>query len=287
MRTVLIAALVGLLAAVVGVKVMGPHQEAAAAKKETAFERVIKTGTLRCAYVVYEPANIKDANSGKMSGILHDVAEAIGKELGLKVEWTEEATWGTFLEPLRTGRADAFCGAGFAFAADVKNAEMVGPMYYSPITVWARADDARFDNAAEALNQPGITIVGEDGSVAANIASGQFPKAKFNSLPQNAPYSLKLDDVVAGKADATFVERAIGLDYARANPGKVKEVPMPAPLTVYANMFEVAKGEFELQSMLQGAVELLHNRGEIDRIIKVYEKEPNTFLRVQRPYRTE
>ncbi|HOO50986.1 MAG TPA: hypothetical protein PLK94_06835, partial [Alphaproteobacteria bacterium] len=58
--------------------------------KETAYERVIRTGTLRCGYLTYPPLLMKDLKTGEMSGVAHDIMTEIGKRLSLDIEWTEE-----------------------------------------------------------------------------------------------------------------------------------------------------------------------------------------------------
>ncbi len=257
---------------------------AKAKKKISSYDRVMKTQTLRCSYVPYAPANIIDPNTGEMSGIFYEVAEAIGKQLDIKIEWVEEATWATFMESIRSGRADAFCGAAFGFAAELKYGELVGPVYYSPITLWVRENDNRFNNNVAALNNEDITVVGEDGSIASKLAPDLFPKARIVSLPHNAPYSMKMDNVKQNKGDATLVETSVGLDYIANNSNTLKNATPDAPVTVYPNMFVVSKGEFKLQTMLKGAINILNNNGTIDRIITKYEKHPRSLLRVTKPY---
>lgn len=283
---------VALAAAVITTQITGAPGQASGAAMETgatqtAFDRVMKTGTLRCSYVAYDPANIVDPNTGEMSGILHDIAEAMGRQLDIKIEWVAESTWATFMEDIRTGRADAFCGAAFGFAPELKYGEQVGPFYYSPITLWTRTDDTRFDNNVAALNHENVTVVGEDGSIASKLSGDVFPKAKMLGLPHNAPYSMKLDNVTDGKGDATLVETSVGLDYIAHNPGTLKNVTPNEPVAVYPNLFVVAKGEFKLQSMLQGAANILHNNGTVERIMKKYEKHPGALLRVAKGYTAE
>ena len=50
----------------------------------------MKSGTLRCAYLLYTPFFMRDLKTGELSGVFHDVMEEIGKSTGLKVEWTTE-----------------------------------------------------------------------------------------------------------------------------------------------------------------------------------------------------
>jgi Bacterial extracellular solute-binding proteins, family 3 len=68
------------------------------AEAKSVYSRVIESGKIRCGYIPYEPGLIKDPNTGKFSGIMHDTMEEIAKSLNLKVEWTEEVGWGTMIE---------------------------------------------------------------------------------------------------------------------------------------------------------------------------------------------
>src|SRR5262245_43590530 len=70
------------------------------------YDRVIKAGKIRCGYVVYPPSCIKDPNSGKLSGIVVDTVRSAGESLGLEIDFTEEAAWGSMIEGLQTDRYD-------------------------------------------------------------------------------------------------------------------------------------------------------------------------------------
>lgn len=67
-----------------------------AAHAESVYERVIKSGTLKCGYIPYPPAMIVDPNTGEKSGIFYEFMNEVGKRLSLKVEWVQESGWGTF-----------------------------------------------------------------------------------------------------------------------------------------------------------------------------------------------
>src|SRR2546430_1529683 len=66
------------------------HAEERQVSVPSAYDRVIKSGTIRAAYLDYPPAFRKDAKTGKASGIFVDTLEQVASNLGLKVEWTEE-----------------------------------------------------------------------------------------------------------------------------------------------------------------------------------------------------
>ncbi|MCB1551812.1 MAG: ABC transporter substrate-binding protein, partial [Alphaproteobacteria bacterium] len=70
----------------------------AQAGTEKAYDRVVESGVIRCGYGISPPVMVKDPNTGVMSGLDVEIWNEIGKELGLKIEWAEEAGWGNFIE---------------------------------------------------------------------------------------------------------------------------------------------------------------------------------------------
>ena len=251
---------------------------------QPAFSRVMESKTLRCGYVVYAPGTIRDPKTGALSGIAHDVVEAAAAKLKIKVEWTEETSWGNHLEGLSTGRYDMLCAASFTLPSDAARAESIGPMYYSGIGVLVRADDDRFKNKLDAINAPETTISAIDGTIPAIIAAEQFPQAKLSSHPQMTDYTFNAIDVAEHKADVTFVENYYGMDYLAHNPGKLKNIAVEKPLRIFHNKLLVNKGEFKLQSMFQNVILEMLNTGELDAIIDRYERYPGALYRVAKPY---
>src|ERR1700722_11275546 len=75
-------------------------------KQESLYDRVIRTGKIRCSYFVYNPICIKDPVTGKLSGIGVDALELVAKKLGLTVEYGEEVGLETLIEGLKTRRYD-------------------------------------------------------------------------------------------------------------------------------------------------------------------------------------
>ncbi len=108
MRTILFILLI--IAIAFGAeKMLVTKSQVSAVKTESAYDRVIRTNTLRCAYGIYPPFMNKDPNTGKLSGISVDVMAEFEKASGIKVEWGPEIDWGNIAATLQTGKADAFC----------------------------------------------------------------------------------------------------------------------------------------------------------------------------------
>lgn len=255
-----------------------------AADKESTYNRVMKTGTLRCGYVISQDAVEKDPNTGAMSGIIYEAVEKAGKMLNIKIDWSEELGWGTTIEAIRAGRVDAICTNFWMNPAEAKHLGFTVPLYFSAVAAYVKQGDTRFDKDIAAANDPAVKISGSDGEMATIIAAEQFPKATIHGLPNMTDASQQLTDVANGKADITFVDIAIGNTYIASNPGKLKNVTPQNPVRLFANTIALPIGDASLKSLLDAAFLQLIYAGEIDRLIKKYEKHSNSYMPVAKPY---
>ena len=151
--------------------------------KEPAYERVIKTNTLRCGYGFWEPGFSKDPQTGQLTGIFYDYLQAIGVHTGLKIEWVEEVGWGDFPAALNSGRIDAMCFGAWPKATTAKAVLFTEPTYFLPINAYARHDDNRFDHAIDKINSPDIKISTMDSELSSELAQTRFPRAQTISVP--------------------------------------------------------------------------------------------------------
>jgi ABC-type amino acid transport substrate-binding protein len=254
-------------------------------KKENAFERVMRTGTIRCGYGIWAPGLTKDPKTGELGGIFYDYLNALGKHAGLKVEWTGEIGWSDFPAALNEGRVDAICFGAWPKAPVAREVEFTKPIYFLPVDAYARAGDDRFDHAQEKIDSPDVTISVMDGEISTLLATQNFPKAKTFSIPQLSGSSNLLLNVTTGKADLTFTDAWTAADFMKVNPGKIKRVPLNAPLRLFGHTIPVAQRENTFVNFLNAATDELINTGELDAIIKKYEGDmPGVLLHLPRPY---
>ncbi len=263
----------------------GPARSDGTERAESAYQRVMRTGVLRAGYFIEPPLTMKDPNTGKLSGIVVDLTEALARDLNLKLEWVEEVNASTMIEGLNTGRYDALCASIWNIASRARHMEHSTPYLYTPIGAYVRAGEHRFDAGWEKANDPSVTIAGIDGDGAFLLASKAFPKGKITLLPQFSSHAELLLNVEAGKADITFAILPIFHGYEAHNPGRLRNVAAARPFNVMGNSFAFKKGELGMKSMMDMAIMTYLNSGELDRIIDRYEEHRGDFYRVQRPYR--
>jgi ABC-type amino acid transport substrate-binding protein len=254
-------------------------------KKETAFERVMRTRTLRCGYSVWAPFFMIEPNTKAMSGTDYEIIEAIGKVANLKIDWQDEVGFGTFPEQLQSQKDDAFCVSVWISAARAQRVELTTPADYSPLYAYVRDGDTRFDNNLDAINNENVTITVIDGSAIKAVADGTFPKAKQFALPGDSDGSQMLMALAARKGDVTFDDEFTIHEYNDHNPDKkLRRVPSPNPVRIYGGAFSVGKGEWELRDELNAAIAELLGNGTIDRILSKYEVVPGSILHAAKPY---
>jgi ABC-type amino acid transport substrate-binding protein len=265
-------------------KSVTPTATDSASKAETVFDRVLRTGVLRCGYYVFEPATIRDPNTRQLSGFSVDFMERFGKAANLKIEWAEEVDFGTWPTGLATKRYDAVCTPVWPDATLARQAAFTRPLFYAALNVYARADDHRFDNNLAAINSESVTIATIEGDANEFLAASQFPKAKRLTLPQTAAGGLPAENVVSRKADVTFWDVNGAQVFMASNPNSLRNVDPANPVRVMPFEIAVLAGEHQLRDLLNVGIASLEDTGEINSLLDKWERYPNSFYRLNKPY---
>jgi polar amino acid transport system substrate-binding protein len=253
--------------------------------KESGYDRVMRTHTLRCAYILgIAPEMLKDPNTGVLSGIAYDIAEEAGRRLGLKIEWTEEVGFQTMITGLQTERYDAVC---FTLYRDTRRspvADFTVPMFYNSQGTFVRVSNVGFDRDITSINNPAVTVATVDGEMSQFIAAEDFPRAKTFSMPQSTDLSQMMESVATGKADVAFVNALVAQGYMKNNPGKLREIHADHPVRVFSHGFMFAKGQYDLVKMIDLAVEEMLDQGAIGKILDKYDPVGKAYQRIAKPY---
>lgn len=262
----------------------GNMSAASTAHAETALERVLRTGVLRCGYYVFPPVTYRDPNTRALSGLSVDMMEAIGKAANLKIDWAEEIDFGTWMAGLKARRFDAICTPMWPEPSMAREALFTRSMCYSGINVYARADDHRFDNNIGAVNNPDVTIVLLEGNPETLIAQDVFPKAKTLVLPAMTPKGLIIESVVTNKADVFLWDESGIQDFVKANPGKIHSVDPAHPVKVMPFELMTNIGDSTLRDFLDVGLQSLEDRGITRLLLDKWERMPGNFYRMDKPY---
>ncbi|MCB1538663.1 MAG: transporter substrate-binding domain-containing protein [Rhodospirillales bacterium] len=252
-------------------------------QKESAYDRVMRTGTIRCGYIVGSPYIMRDPNTGALSGIWHDYSEVLGKALSLKIDWAQEVGYGDYAEALDSGRIDAMCVGLWINPSRARVSDFVVPITYQTIYAWTRAGDTRFDKNMDAVNDPAIRVSCIDGEMSAIIAQEDFPKAALACLPQSVGFSDLFMQVTQKKADIVFASAVAVGEFNRNNKPGLRMVSAAYPVRTFPEALAVARGDDDFRRMLDHTTQFLLDSGKINAIIVRYAK-PGDFQYPIKPY---
>lgn len=276
------------VAALVSVFVFLKPQNQSTEKRETSYERVIRTQTLRCGYGTWVPGVYKNLNTGKMEGLFVDLIEEMGKLSNLKIEWATETDWGQIAEAINSRKIDAFCAGMANDAARGKRLAYTNSLSYWTFNALVRADDNRFtgDTATVAdLNKSDYSSAYSEGDVLETIIKNEFPNVKGVALPPLGTPADNALDVITRKTDFVIFPKVIYLSFEKENPGKLRYLKIEPPLRAYGNVIATDMDDLRLQQLLNSSVNELVNSGKYIQIMEKYDKQyPGAFLKIKAGY---
>jgi polar amino acid transport system substrate-binding protein len=251
--------------------------------RESAYDRVMRTGTLRCGYIQYPMFIERDLKTGKFSGIYYEMMEEIGKRLSLKIDWAAEVGFADVFDGLKMGRYDVVCFALNQTPGRARATEFTVPALFGPSFIYVRADDSRFDNDYGKINSPDIKMAFMEGELTQTIRNEDFPKTQAVSLTSLADVAQVLMQVATGKADAAITEPSSAEAFMLNNPGKLKRVPGP-PVRMQQVGVDVAVGEHSLRRLLDTTIQSLLATGFMERTMNKYVTAPDQLYLPAKPW---
>ncbi len=228
--------------------------------KETGYERILRTETLRCGYYVAPPYVYRDPDTDSLSGPTVDIIEHMGTDLGLTIEWAEEQSFGTWGAALRHRRIDMMCAPVWIVPRRTREVTFGTPLFFSFVQLYGRPGENRFGELSD-INDPSVTIALLEGSSAGKLAAQYFPDAQTIAQPQASNYTLVAMDVITGKADALFWDSIEFSAYNEKNPGKLALIEPTRSLSPVPITFAFARGDHDLAHMINTALRKLQYNG--------------------------
>lgn len=252
------------------------------AKDNEIYDRIIKSGEIRCGYSLWQPLLFVDPNSKEIKGIFHDLMEEAGKRLGLKVVWQEEIGWGTVVESVKTGRVDMACAGYWLHPSRIKSVSYNAPLFYAPLYAWGRYDDTRTFKSLTDFNNDKLTIVQVDGGTSGQLIDRYMPKVKQLNLPENATNGDMIQSILTHKADFLVDDVTGFMAYNRENPNKLKILYDGRPFATFPATMLLPPEEPQLKDMIDGTFKLIELDGTLDTILERYGVD-KVFLRNPQP----
>jgi len=159
---------------------------AGCAKKEPGklLEDVKKRGVLRVGMSTFVPWAMND-KQGNLIGFEIDVATALAKELGVKVEFVP-TKWSGIIPALLTGKFDVIIGGMGITAERGAKVDFSDPYDYSGMSIVASRKMAPGFKSLAEFNKSEILIAARLGTTAAEAAKKNFPNATLKLFDDEA-----------------------------------------------------------------------------------------------------
>ena len=228
--------------------------------KETAYERVMRTKTLRCGWFAEPPFTNLDPNTNEKTGIVVDIVNKFAADYDVKTEWVTISNFAMMGEDLKQGKYDAICASLFNMPRGglVDSADA---FVYVPAYGYVRSSETRLTSLSQ-LNSADFRIAGQEGAAVTAVAQEKFPKAQFHIIP-SAELSEMLASVAAGKADVAFMIPSFYEQFSKTNPGVLKPLDPDHPLQTFVLAFGVKPQEEGLKSLFNNSLQRMMASGEL------------------------
>jgi len=199
-RAVLATVLVAAVPAMLPAPALAQAQPAVA---QTKLDEIIARGVLKVgAPGDYKPFGFFDKDKSSFEGFDVDMAQALGKAMGVKVEMVK-TSWPTLMKDFEAGAFDIGVG-GISVTLDrAKKAFFSVPMMRegkTPITLCTNKD--RFATL-EQIDKPGVRVIVNPGGTNERFARANVKNAEIKVYPDNVTI---FEQIIKGDADLMMTD---------------------------------------------------------------------------------
>ncbi len=180
------------------------------------LDDIVKRGTLRVGLTGdYAPFSSLDKTTNSFKGFDVDMAEALGKALGVKVEYVH-TSWPKLMSDFEADQFDMAMG-GVSITLDrQKKGFFSTPIMREGKTPIARcADKGKFDSIAD-IDKPDTRVIVNPGGTNERFARANLKAAPIKVYPDNVTI---FDQIAKGDADVMMTDSSETLYQQKLHPG--------------------------------------------------------------------
>jgi cyclohexadienyl dehydratase len=186
------------------------------AQQSSRLDEIIKRGTLRVGMTGdYLPFTYFDKTTSKFRGFDVDMAEALGKALGVRVEYVQTA-WPQLMKDFEADNFDIAMG-GVSITLDRQKKGLFStPIMREGKTPIARcADKDKFETIAD-IDRPGTRVIVNSGGTNERFARANIKNAEIKIYNDNVTI---FDEIAKGNADLMITDASETRYQQRLHPG--------------------------------------------------------------------
>lgn len=235
-------------------------------RSQNQLQSIKSSGTMTVALSAdYPPFEYQTIKNGKneIVGSDVDLANAIGKALGLKVK-ISNMDFNNVLTSVASGKADIAI-SGISYTPQRAQSYDFSTIYYdSPNVIIIKKSDL---NKYKSLSDfSGKNIAAQKGSIQEQMAQTEIKGATEVSLPQIGD---EINELNAGKVQGAVVEKLIAQSYIEANPQlTMANVEVPALTKNYGMAVAMPKGSTALKAAVDKVISQMKSDGSLNKSIE-------------------
>jgi cyclohexadienyl dehydratase len=189
---------------------------AQAQTQSSRLDEIIKRGTIRVGMTGdYAPFSLFDSTTGKFRGFDVDMADALGKALGVKVDYVKTA-WPQLAKDFEADDFDIAMG-GVSITLDrQKKGYFTTPIMREGKTPIARCSDAAKFDTLEKIDQPDVHVIVNPGGTNERFARAHLKAAEIKVYGDNVTI---FDQIAKGDADVMMTDASETRYQQKLHPG--------------------------------------------------------------------
>jgi cyclohexadienyl dehydratase len=234
----------------------------AQAQQPSRLDDIIQRGTLRVGMTGdYLPFTSLDKASGKFRGFDVDVAEALGKALGVKVEFVQTA-WPQMMKDFEADHFDVVMG-GVSITLDrQKKGFFSTPIMREGKTPIARCGDkGKYDTIAE-IDKPGTHVIVNPGGTNERFAKANIKTAEVRVYNDNVTI---FDQIAKGDADVMMTDASETRYQQKLHPGVLCAVHPDKPFDFAEKAYWMPR-DVALKDFVDQWLHIVHEDGTWQKI---------------------
>ncbi|MBC7083381.1 MAG: amino acid ABC transporter substrate-binding protein [Firmicutes bacterium] len=190
----------------------------AAAAGDDSLARVKAAGVLRIGVDdAFPPMEYRD-DKGKLIGFDVDLADEIGRRLGVAIEWVPTA-WDGVILALQSGKFDIILSSMTITEERAKKVDFSPPYIWGAQIIVVRENDKSINSAADLAGKVVGSQLGSTGEIAARKIGG------IKELKLYGQFTEALTDLAIGRVQAVVVDEFVGRYYITKRPGVYRVLP--------------------------------------------------------------
>ena len=187
----------------------------ALAEGPTRLDDILAKGVLKVGSTGdYKPFTFLDKTKGTFEGFDIDMANELGKALGVKVEFVQ-TSWPTLMKDYEAGQFDIAMGGISITLERAKKASFSSAYMREGKTPIARcADKDKFQTIAD-IDKPGVRVITNPGGTNEKFDRANLKAAEIKVFPDN---TMIFDEVIKGNADLMITDSSETRFQQKAHP---------------------------------------------------------------------